>query len=418
MSDTLPKAGTSPDQVLARMRELKKGDADWRAGRTWSLVYPAGEDVDDVLREANLLYLYENALNPFRFPSLRQLEVEVVKMTASLLHGDDGADGAMTSGGTESILMAVKSARDRARAERDVSANRGCCLPRYSAHPAFGKGRNQIFGLEARADSAAQTTTAPTRMPRRGFIDRADTLLVGRLGALNYPFGVVDPDPGAGCTRAVNGASPSTPTRVSGGFMLPFFERIGEPVFHPSTSGCPGVTTISADVHKYGYATKGASVIAHRERRTLHEYQLFKYRDWPGGGYASFAMAGARPAAPIAAAWAVMNYLGEDGYLRLARQTLDTTRALRDGIEAIPGLEVWAEPAMTLFSFGSKVVDIFGIGDAMDQRGWCLDRQNDPDALHLMVSPEHARIVDDFLTDLREAVRHHDPSRGKEARYS
>jgi sphinganine-1-phosphate aldolase len=180
----------------------------------------------------------------------------------------------------------------------------------------------------------------------------------------------------------------------------------------------PGVTTISADVHKYGYCTKGASVITHRDGAHLRKYQLFVYDSWPGGLYGSFAMAGARAAAPIAAAWGVMHFLGEEGYKRLATEVRDTTQKLRRGIDAIPGLRVWGDPVMSVFSFGSDQFDIAAVGDKMDEKGWHLDRQNDPDALHLMVSPAHAKIADAFLEDLREAVETRGESKGKEARYS
>ncbi len=406
----LPKLGTSRDELATRMQALKKADADWRGGRTFSLVYPAGEDVDAVLRDANLLYLYENALNPFRFPSLRQFEVDVVTMAAGLLHGDEQTGGAMTSGGTESILLAVKTARDRARVERGVEEPE-MVVP-YSAHPAFAKacshlGVKQVqvpLTSDYRADVAAAAA----------LINDRTALVVG--SAPCYPFGVVDPIADLAALAQARGISFHTDACL-GGFLLPFLERLGEkiPTFDFQV---PGVSTISTDVHKYGYCTKGASVIVHRSRESLHKYQLFAYDKWPGGGYASFAMAGARPAAPIAAAWAVLNYLGEEGYLRLARSLRDTTQKLRQGIEAIPELEIWGEPVMTVFSFGSREVDIFAVGDVLDERGWCLDRQTDPNALHLMVSPEHAKIADALLGDLADAVKHHGKSKQKAARYS
>ncbi len=406
----LPKQGTAGDELIARMREMKKADADWRGGRTFSLVYPAGEDVDDLLREANLLYLYENALNPFRFPSLRQLEVDVVNMTAGMLHGDDNCGGAMTSGGTESIIMAVKAARDRARAERGVQ-NPEMVVP-YSAHPAFAKACAYLdvkqVPVPLMEDRRADVQAAAER------INEQTALIVG--SAPCYPFGVVDPIAELAALAGERGISFHTDACL-GGFLLPFLERLGEEI-PPFDFRVPGVTTISADVHKYGYCTKGASVITHRDRASLLKYQLFAYDRWPGGGYASFAMAGARPAAPIAAAWAVMNYLGEEGYLRLARSLRDTTRHLREGIEAIPELQVWGDPVMTVFSFGSEQIDIFAVGDVLDDRGWCLDRQTDPDALHMMVSPEHAKIADALLEDLANAVKHHGKSRNRAARYS
>ncbi len=406
----LPEQGWSRQDVVARMRERKRADADWRAGRTWSLIYPAGERVDAILREAHDLYLFENALNPFRFPSLRQMEDDVVSMTAGLLGAPGAAGGAMTSGGTESILMAVKSARDRARAERGVE--RPQLLAPASAHPAFAKAARYL-GLEhvqipLDADFRADLVAAEK------LVGEATALVVG--SAPNYPFGVIDPIPELAALAAERDISFHTDACL-GGFLLPFYEKLGEKP-PPFDFRVPGVTTMSADVHKYGYSTKGASVVLHRDREHLQRYQLFVYRDWPGGTYGSFAMAGARPAAPIAAAWAVMVHLGEAGYCELAARVRDTTRALRQGIEAIPSLRIWGEPAMSVLAFGSDALDVHAVGDALDARGWHLDRQQQPDALHLMVSPEHARVVDAFLADLRRAVAEHGPSKGVEARYS
>jgi glutamate/tyrosine decarboxylase-like PLP-dependent enzyme len=406
----LPDSGVPRDALFTEMRERKKQDADWRAARTFSLIYPAGEEVDSVLKEANELYLYENALNPFRFPSLRQMEVDVVEMTATLLNAPEGAGGAMTSGGTESIIMGMKSARERARAERGVTAPE--LLAPVSAHPAFGKAalylNMKLVQIPLDADLRADVGAA------RELISDQTAVVVG--SAPNYPFGVVDPIPELAALASERGISFHTDACL-GGFMLPFYERLGEKV-PPFDFRVPGVTTMSADVHKYGYCTKGASVIAHRSSETLKKHQLFVYRDWPGGIYASFAMAGARPAAPIAAAWAIMRYLGEDGYLRLARIVRDTTNKLRDGINALPPLQVIADPVMSVMSFGSEELDIGAVGDVMDDRGWHLDRQQGPDALHMMVSPEHAGAADAFLKDLADAVKAHGPSRGVEPRYS
>lgn len=406
----LPKTGVPRRQVMDQMRQRKQRDADWRGGRTWSLVYPAGEEVDAMLKQANDLYLYENALNPFRFPSLREMEIDVVEMTAGLLHAGDDAGGAMTSGGTESILLAVLSARERAKAERGVE--RPNMVVPFSAHPAFAKAA-KVLGIELRqvpldADHRASVSEAEAR------IDDQTALVAG--SAPNYPFGTVDPIPELSALAAARSISFHTDACL-GGFLLPFYERLAEPV-PPFDFRVPGVTTLSADVHKYGYCTKGASVILHRDAEHLKKYQLFFFDQWPGGIYASFAMAGARPAAPIAAAWAILNHLGEDGYVAQATRIRDTTQQLRAGIEAIPGLRVWGEPVMSVFSFGSDTHDIMAVGDVMDEKGWHLDRQHGPDALHLMISPEHDRVADEFLADLRKAVETHGKSQGKQARYS
>ncbi|MDH3685922.1 MAG: aspartate aminotransferase family protein [Myxococcales bacterium] len=408
----LPKTGVARDALFAEMRKNKEADADWRGGRTFSLIYPTNDEIDDVLAEANELYLYENALNPFRFPSLRQMEVDVVEMTGGMLHAPIGFGGCMTSGGTESIIMAVKAARERAKAERGVE--RGELLAPVTAHPAFAKAASYLgldlvqipIGADHRADVAAA----------EGLLSERTALVVG--SAPNYPFGTVDPIPELSALAAERGISFHTDSCL-GGFMLPFLEKLGEDI-PPFDFRVPGVTTMSADVHKYGYCTKGASTVLHRDDAHLKKYQLFVYQDWPGGLYASFAMAGARPAAPISAAWAVMRYLGEEGYLRLAREAREATRKLQDGIGAIAGLRVIGAPVMTVFAFGAEddSIDLFAVGDVMDDRGWHIDRQHGPDALHVMVSPKHLEVADAFLADLREAVANHGSSRGKEARYS
>jgi glutamate/tyrosine decarboxylase-like PLP-dependent enzyme len=405
----LPQNGIPSDALFATMRERKAADADWRGGRTWSLVYPAGEDVDEVLREANNLYLFENALNPFRFPSLRKMQAEVVAMTADLLHGGDDASGTMTSGGTESILMAVETARERGREEKGITKPE-MVVP-HSAHPAFAKAAKylcvEMKPVPLRADLRADVAAAAQ------LISDDTVLLVG--SAPSYPHGVIDPIGELAALAAARDITFHTDACV-GGFLLPFLERLGHPV-PPWDFRVPGVTTISADVHKYGYCTKGASVIAHRSQATM-QYQIFMYDAWPGGVYGSTAMAGTRPAAPIAAAWAVMNYLGEAGYLRLQRIVLETAQQLRAGIAAIPGLHIWGDPDASLLAFGSESFDVAAVGDAMDDKGWHLDRQNNPAALHLMVTPNHAKVVAQFLADLRDAVALHGTSRGVQARYS
>ncbi len=408
---SLPEHGTPHAELLAGMQERKKADADWRGARTFSLIYPAGPDVDAVLHDANNLYLYENALNPFRFPSLADMEKEVVAMTARLLNASPTGSGTMTSGGTESIVQAVRVARDRARAERNVTAPT-LVIP-FSAHPAFAKAA-KYFDLDVRhiplADDLRADVTAAEKL-----IDDRTALVVG--SAPNYPHGVVDPIPELAGLASERGVAFHTDSCV-GGFLLPFMERAGYDV-PPFDFRVPGVSTMSADVHKYGFCTKGASVVLHREGDHVLQYQAFLYEDWPGGLYGSLALAGARPAAPIAAAWAVMNFLGVDGYVRLIRQTVEAARAMRRGIEDC-GLVMIGEPVGPVMAFGSPRddLDVMAVGDVMDDKGWHLDRQHGPDALHMMVSPAHAGVVDEFLTDLRDAVESAGESRGVKARYS
>lgn len=405
----LPKTGRAPEELFSAMREMKAQDADWQRGRTFSLIYPAGDDVDAVLEEANTLYMFENALNPFRFPSLRQMERDVVAMTASLLHAPGDFGGSMSSGGTESILLAVKTARDKARAERGVE--RPEMIVPYSAHPAFAKAA-EYLRVDLRQAPLRDDLTADVGEIEK-LMNEQTVLVVG--SAPNYPHGVVDPIPDLAALASKRGASFHTDACI-GGFLLPFLELLGYEV-PPYDFRVDGVTSMSADVHKYGYCTKGASVILHRSGSAL-QYQSFLYDRWPGGLYGSLALAGARPAAPVAAAWAVMNYLGEEGYMRLASSVMETAKKVRGGIESIPGLTLWGNPVATAMAFGSQELDVMAVGDVMDERGWHLDRQTNPNALHLMLSPIHERFADEFLTDLAEAVHRRGESLGKEARYS
>lgn len=405
----LPEKGMSKDEVFDRIRERKREDADWHGGKTFSLVYPAGEEVDEVLAEANRLYVYENALNPFKFPSLREMEREVVEMTAGLLNAPERAGGTMTSGGTESIIMAVKVARERAKLERGVE--NGILLAPRSAHPAFAKAAHYL-GLEHRQIPIGDDFRADVDATG-DLVDDRTVLVVG--SAPGYPHGVVDPIEEMAAIAADRGVPFHTDSCV-GGFLLPFVERLGRPV--PLFDfRVEGVTSMSADVHKYGYCTKGASVVLHRDSEWLG-HQIFMYSDWPGGLYGSPAIAGARPAAPIAAAWAVMSFLGADGYTDLVRTVMETADRIRAEVDAIPELHVWGNPVASVIAIGSDSVDVMAVNDVMDDQGWNLDRQLEPPALHMMLSPKHAGVVDELLADLRYAVVNHGKSRGAEARYA
>lgn len=392
----LPRNGRSAPSVLADMRQLRERDAQWREGRAWSLVYYAGDEVTDLLKEAYTMFFSENGLNPIAFPSLRRFEVEVVAMTASLLGGDEETVGNMTSGGTESILMAVRTARDWARARNPANTAPEMILP-HTAHPAFEKA-GDYFSVKpvrtpVRTDFRAEVAAV------RAAVTPNTILVVG--SAPSYPHGVVDPIPELAQIVQENDILFHVDACV-GGFMLPFVRRLGHAV--PDFDfGVPGVTSISVDLHKYAYAAKGASVILYKDRG-LRRHQFCVYADWPGGIYASPTMAGTRPGGAIAAAWAIMNHLGEDGYLALAETVMDTTIRLREGIEAIPGIQVLGDPAMSILAIGSDRLNIYEVGDEMTLRGWYLDRQQFPPSLHLTVTHAHADVVDQFLDDLAAAV--------------
>jgi sphinganine-1-phosphate aldolase len=398
----LPAKGTDWDTLRERLVALGARDADWRHARTAVYVFNAGEDVLRVAKDAYALYQSENALGPMAFPSLKQMEEEVVGTGLALLHAPAEARGSMTSGGTESILLAVKAARDRARAERGVT-DPEMVLP-VSAHAAFHKAAH-YFGVRMRM--------IPVDAGWRADLDAAaaavnehTALVVG--SAPQYPQGVVDPIPELAALAASVGASFHTDACM-GGFVLPFLEALGEPV-PPWDFRVEGVTTISADIHKLGYAPKGVSVLLHRDK-TLRAYQTFVLTDWMGGFYASPGMQGTRPAPPMACAWAVMHHLGRDGYLDKTRHMLNARNRMVAGIRSVPELVVLGEPEANIVTFaavpgtdGAPAIDVFALGDALAAKGWYHDRQSPPDSLHASISAANAPVMDEWVTDLRVAV--------------
>ena len=393
----LPRRGHTSDDVLGALESLRAGDVDWHGGKVFSLVFSAGDELTDMLKRAYTTYFAENALNPAAFPSLRRLESEVVEMTARLLGSDGSVVGNMTTGGTESILMAVKTAREWARVHRRRVAHPEMVLP-SSAHPAFEKAAH-YFGVRPVHVPVGDDFRADARAMRRA-IGRRTVLVVG--SAPSYPQGVVDPIEDIAALAARRGILCHVDACV-GGFMLPFVRDLGRPV--PAFDfQVPGVTSMSVDLHKYGYAPKGASVVLYRDA-ALRRLQYFAFADWPGGLYVSPTMTGTRSGGAIAAAWAALQRLGHEGYLEIAREVMGTVDALRQGIAAIPGLEILGEPAMSVMAIGSSTLDVYEVGDNMTARGWHLDRQQFPASLHLTVNRAHVGGATRFLDDLREAAR-------------
>lgn len=393
---TLPAHGRSRSDVLAAMQAARDHDVRWREGRVFSLVFNAGDEVRDLLKDAYTLFFSENGLNPTAFPSLKKFETEVVAMVASLLGGDEDVVGNLTTGGTESLLLAVLTAREYARTVKPHITSPAMVLP-ASAHPAFEKAAHYFDVKSIRVPVRSDFRADPAAMTAAVTPDTI--LMVG--SAPSYPHGLVDPI----CELASIALQRDLLFHVDacvGGLMLPFVRKLGYPVPDFDFS-VPGVTSISADLHKYGYAAKGASVILYRNA-ALRRHQYFAYTDWSGGLYASPSMTGTRAGGPIAAAWAILNYLGEDGYLRLTDQVMKTALRLRDGVNAIDGLHVIGQPEMTVLAIGSDRLDVYEVGDELTARGWHLDRQQFPPSLHLTVSPYHAQVVDVFLRDLNEAA--------------
>jgi glutamate/tyrosine decarboxylase-like PLP-dependent enzyme len=405
----LARDGRPAAEVLDDLAGRQSRDPDVHGARLFGLVYPTGrDDLETLLEEVNRRYLFGNALNPFKFRELQALQDEVVSITSGLLHLPEGGGGTMTSGGTESILMSMLVNRERARAR---GIERPQILAPASAHPAYSKAAHYFdmeivrFGLDdaLRADVGAA----------EGLIGPSTAVVVA--SAFNYPYGIMDPVEDLAALAAAHGAGCHVDACI-GGFVLPFLERLGHDV-PPWDFRVAGVTEISADIHKYGYCPKGASTVLHRDADWFG-HQVFLFDDWGAGLYGSPGVAGARPAGPIATAWAALHYLGEAGYVGIMRDLMATTAKVRAGIDAIDGVEIVGDPIGPVLAMRSDTVDLYAVGDVMDDRGWNVNRNTDPRGLHVMLSPAHTAVADELLADLRDAVAHHGESRGVEARYA
>ena len=382
-------------EVLAEVSAIGQSDLRWKEGRAFSLAYYAGPEVQAVADQAYAMYGSTNGLNADAFPSLKKFQADVVATVNRWVHGDETSAGFMTSGGTESILLAVKAARERGRREFGITQP-NVVLP-TSAHAAFEKAC-YYFGLESRRVPVRADWRADVEATRQA-IDANTVLIV--CSAPQYPQGVVDPIVDLAAIARERNINCHVDACM-GGVTLTFLERLGEniPLWDFRVDG---VTSISVDLHKYGYTSKGASVIMHRNRQ-LRSYQTFVTDNWLGGFYGSSGVLGTKSGGPMASAWAVMNYLGDEGYLRLTESARATTRQLADAIEKTDGLLLRAYPDSTLLSFGAQNFDVFAVADELAKTGWYVDRQAPPDSLHCTVNAVHHQVIEEFIVYLSHAV--------------
>jgi glutamate/tyrosine decarboxylase-like PLP-dependent enzyme len=336
------------------------------------------------------------------------MQTEVTDMVATLLHAPEGFGAGFTAGGTESILMSVLVARERAKAERGVTA--GNVVFPSSAHPAFAKSCFYL-GLEPRVAATTSDFVADVDSVADTMDDQT-VLVVG--SSYCFPHGVVDPISEL-AALAQSRVVPFHSDSCIGAFVLPFLERLGHEV-PPFDFRVPGVTQMSGDLHKYGYVTKGASVVTYREA-SWFKHQVFEYDVWPAGRYRNASVAGARAASPVAASWVLLRYLGEDGYVEIMRGLMETTTRIRAGLGRL-GLRVLGNPLGPLLAFTAEGADIFAVADVMDKKGWNLNRVHRPSGLQMMIAPHHAAHVDAFLADLEDALAHHGPASGSTVAYS
>ena len=393
---SFPETGLEASALHKEMQMTKSKDAAWREGKVFGYIYYKDDEAAKVAEEAYRLFCCENSLNPSLFVSLKRFETETVQMMTDLLHGGPDAAGILTSGGTESIIMAMKTARDKARNDHSEIKYPEVVSPE-SVHPAFDKAAHyldiKLIHTPVMDDKRADINAI------RKAITSNTILLVG--SAPCFPHGVIDPIAEIG-QLALQYKIPFHVDACMGGMILPFAEELGYPI--PGFDfRVPGVTSISADIHKYGYSPKGASVVIYATHE-LRKYQFFVYTDWSGGLYGSPAILGSRCGGPIAAAWATLVFHGRDGYLRMTREVMETSKKLQERINAIPSLRVVSNPDMCIFAVTSDNIDIFEVGDDLTAGGWHLDRIQFPNALHVTLSYHNIKKADEFILALKNAV--------------
>jgi glutamate/tyrosine decarboxylase-like PLP-dependent enzyme len=397
----IPTKGLTKDALFAAMESYRANDVDWRSGRCWAYVYDPGPETEEVIKQAYTAYLSDNALDFSAFPSVLRFENEVVAMAAAHLGGDEHVVGNFTSGGTESIMLAVKTARDYSRAQRPEIRVPEMILP-VTAHAAFQKAAHY---LDVKPVLVPVNTTTFRADPEavRAAITENTVLLVG--SAVSYAHGVVDPIYDLGQIALEHDLLLHV-DGCMGGFLLPYFRRLGAdiPDFDFTV---PGVTSISMDLHKYAFAAKGASTILYRNQ-ALRRYQIYTCAQWTGYTIVNPTVQSSKSAGPLAAAWAVLNFIGDDGYFELARKMLEATRRITAAIERIDGLRLLGRPDMNLVAFTSDQVSVFHIIDEMKQRGWYIHPQlgfhGSKENIHLSINPASEKWVDDFIKDLRECT--------------
>ena len=397
----IPERGLSKEEILTTLQAFKSRDLDWKAGKVWCYVYNPGEDPAEVTREAYMSFLTENGLDPSVFPSMLKLETDVVRAVINLLRGDENAVGHLTTGGTESIMLAVKTARDMARATKPHIKEPEMVLPK-TAHAAFHKAAHYLSVKPVLVDIDPETFKV-----RAGDMEKAITentiLLIA--SAPSYSQGVIDP-----IEEIANIAQKRDllfhVDACVGGLHLSFLRKLGYeiPDFDFTV---PGVTSISTDLHKYGYAAKGCSAIMYRSK-DIRKYQIFACTDTTGYTLINPTVLSSKTGGPSAGAWAILNFLGEEGYKKIVEEVQEATRKLMDGVNAIEDLQVLGKPAMCMFSFKSDTINVYQLADEMSKRGWYIQGQFStpltPRNLHISVSHGTIHNVDELLNDLRQCV--------------
>lgn len=395
---SFPAGGAQWEDLSQRMAEFSAKDIDWRGGRAPMFVFKNDATTQEIGQHAYMMFFTENALGGGRaFHGIGRMEREVLDYGLDLLQAPEGAKGVFTPGGSESIFLAVKAARESHRARAGAPRHGLNMVMPDTAHAAFDKAA-QVMDLEIRrAPLTKDKRVDPEAL--RGLIDDHTMLIVG--SAPCYPHGVIDPVDALSAIALERGIWLHVDACV-GGWILPFYKMNGAPI-RTFDFSLPGVRSISADLHKFGFCPKPASTVFFRDQAD-QERSAFVADQWPAGVFRTTTLAGTRPAGAVAAAWAVLNHLGTEGYRKAAARMAAMTDAYVADITAIEGMEFWAQPDMTLINFGSRQHDMMKVAAAMMQKDWLVSMTRRPVGLHVMMSLLHEGARAQYITDLRAAV--------------
>lgn len=404
-----PEAGLSQEMLLEQMRSMaERENMKWENGKCSGTMYCGDHEHYAFLNEAFGYYSHVNALQRDMCPSMSRFESEIIAMTLDMLHGEaveqhnpsQKACGALGFGGTESILNAVLAYRERARIERGITQPE--MIWPDTAHPAFHKGAH-LFGLDVIVAPTDPVTTQVDVDFVRDAITPNTAVVISSAG--NYPYGTIDPIEELS-NIAVEKDVCLHVDGCLGGWILPWGQGLGYPNIPVFDFRLPGVTSISADTHKYGYGLKGTSVLAWRDK-SYRQYQYYMLTDWKGGAYASPGLAGSRSGGLLAATWASMMSLGKKGYREKAKKIFDTAFAMQDAVKAHPELKLMGKPTFC-FSFSSDEFNVYHVNDFMKTRGWRFNGQQNPDAIHMCVTGPQTQegVVETFAKELADAVEY------------
>lgn len=408
----IPDKGLTKEEITARMEAYAGHDLATHGGRTWAYVYDSGrQEIEQVAHQAYLKFLSPNGLDPTVFPSLVQFENELTAMAAAHLRGGPDCVGSFTSGGTESCMLAVKAARDYYRQRKPEITEPEMILP-VTAHAAFHKGAHYL-GVKKVLVPVDETTFKADPAAIEAAVTPNTIMIVG--SAVSYAHGVIDPIPELGRLALERDLWLHVDGCV-GAWLLPYFKRLGAEVPDYDFS-VPGVSSMSMDWHKYAYCPKGASVVMYRDRE-LRKPQFFACASWTGYTVINQTIQSSKTGGPLAAAWATISFVGDDGYLEIARRTFEATQKVIATIEDIPQLRLLGRPEFCLVAFTSDEINVFNIIDEMKERAWYIQPQlgfsGSKENIHLSISSISLDRVDEMLADLRECVARADqaPERG------